>query len=99
MLDKGVENIRIETDKKAEMIYSFLHKSDNYFFQKKHPDFYSKTTICVDVKGGSNELIKRLKAQGVVMGNGYEIMKDKQIRIGNFPAHSLDDVKSLLKLL
>lgn len=95
MLKIGIEKIRQQTKEKAKMLYeTFEHlKFEPYI---KHPAFRSPTTIVIDVKGQSETIRKRLAKKGFYLGAGYGDNKLNHIRIANFPAHTLKDVKSML---
>lgn len=95
----GIEKIRKDTEKKAELIYDFFKKHKIYEPYVKNADIRSMTTITIDVRGRSKEIIRRLAEKGIIAGSGYGTNKDRHIRIANFPAHRLTDVKKLLKYL
>ena len=98
MLTKGIETIRKETATKAELIYHFFEKHNTY--QPYVPDpFRSQTTIVIDVKGGSKQVVERLKQKGIVVAQGYGKHKNDHIRIANFPSTSITQVKKLLKAI
>jgi phosphoserine aminotransferase len=99
MLKKGVTTIQKETDKKAELLYSFIATSPDYSLSNVASNFRSKTVIVATVKKGSDTLLKKLQKKGFIVGAGYEKMKDSQIRIANFPAHTMRDIKNLIELL
>jgi phosphoserine aminotransferase len=93
----GIDKIRKQTEKKAEYLYSFLEKSDNFkpFVQNKNHQ--SQTVIVADViKGTATELIDKLKASNLILGSGYGQLKASQIRIANFPAVNMEQVEQLI---
>jgi phosphoserine aminotransferase len=96
MNEKGIENIRNDTDIKASYIYDFFekHKFVSIFVENKK--IRSKTTIVLDVYFDSDLIVDKMKKKGYVISKGYGNYKDKQIRIANFPMHKIDDVKRLL---
>ena len=98
MVNKGVEKIRKETEKKAELIYKFF---DNHPAYKPSINglYRSKTTIVIDTKGQTEEILNKAKKQGIVIGPGYGDKAKKQMRISNFPAHKISQVKQLLQIL
>lgn len=96
MLDAGIEKIRQDTEIKADMIYDFFDKSSKFKPYIKDKNIRSKTTIVIDVAGKSFEIASGLAERGLVVSRGYGANKDNQIRIANFPAHSIGDVKILL---
>lgn len=99
MLKTGMSKIRKQTEQKAKLLYTFFEKNKDYTIFVKDKALRSQTVIVIDIKDGSTTLIKKLKEKGMVLGSGYGSSKDKQIRIGNFPAITLKDVKKLLSVL
>lgn len=97
MLKTGIEKIRKETEEKADLIYSFFEKNQNIFPLVQENEQRSKTVIVLKTKNDSNEIIEKLKRKNIIVGSGYGEFKNEHIRIANFPAHSLSDVKQLLK--
>lgn len=95
MLEKGIENIRKEINQKADLINTYFtnHKEFKPNVEEK---FRSKTTIVIDVKGKSENVVSKLAKHGFIIAPGYGKRKDLHIRIGNFPAHRVSDVKKLL---
>lgn len=99
MLEKGIETIRKETEEKAALLYDFFVQSEKYHLFVSDPSQQSKTTIVVEVEGGSAHILSNLSDKGIIIGRGYGGYKDRHIRIANFPAHSMEDIKRLLKHL
>lgn len=99
MLKKGLKTIRKETEEKAGMVYRLAenHELLSPFVADKNNR--SKTVIVINVKGGSEVLIKKLKEKGIVVGKGYKQFKEEHIRIANFPTHSTSQMAKLVKLL
>ncbi|MBI2208193.1 alanine--glyoxylate aminotransferase family protein [Candidatus Woesearchaeota archaeon] len=95
----GIEKIREETEEKANMIYDFFDRHELYspFVQDK--GIRSKTTIAIKTPNGSGEVINRLSEKGFVVGSGYGVHKNEQIRIANFPMHRAGDIKKMLRLI
>lgn len=94
MIQKGIDVIRKETDKKATLIYTFFETHDFKPYVTK--PFRSATTIVIDVQGKSNEVVKKLAQQGIIVAKGYGKRKDNHIRIANFPSQTIQQVKQLL---
>lgn len=94
---KGINKLRDDTILKARIIYRFFenHKYIRPFIQNEK--IRSKTTIVLEVFVKSNIIIDSLKKKGFVISHGYKDFKDSHIRIANFPVHSIEDVKKLLK--
>lgn len=89
--------IRRETEEKADLLYNFFGRRDGFSLFVKNPRYRSKTVIVIETKSDSLEIIERLKKKGLVVGSGYKDFKNKHIRIANFPAHSVDDMKRLIR--
>lgn len=96
MLAEGIEKIRHETEVKADMVYDYFDKSTRFKPYIRNKKIRSKTTIVIDVSGKSAEITSKLAGEGMVVSRGYGANKENHIRIANFPAHTVDDVKRLL---
>lgn len=92
----GRERIIEETRTKAKLIYDFLNSHSSLKPAVKSPCHQALTVAAVSVPSGSASLIQKLKERGYIVGSGYAELKDSQIRIANFPAHSTEQVKALL---
>lgn len=92
----GTDRIRSDTEKKASLIYDFFdaHKKFKPFVKNKN--FRSKTVIAIDTLEDTQKIKQRLAENGIVVGSGYKELKDKQIRIANFPMHKMEDVEGML---
>ena len=100
MNEIGVEKIRRQTEKKAELLYSFLEKSPDFQPFVKNKNHQSQTVIVADVIAGTaTELIEKNKEKGIVIGSGYGQFKSSQIRIANFPALDYGQVEQLIENL
>lgn len=94
----GREKIRNETEIKAKMIYDFFEKNKFISPFVKDPSDRSMTTLVFNVNGNADEIIKKLDEKGFVISRGYKDFRDSQIRIGNFPMHTTEDVTNLLNV-
>lgn len=99
MLKKGIGKIRAETDRKAKFLYNFFDNHSIYKPVVQLIEFRSKTTVVIDTKGESKKLRYSLPKKGYNISSGYGENKDNQIRIANFPAHTMKDVKNLISNL
>lgn len=99
MLKKGVENIRQETKTKAELLYNFCEKSDLFepFVQNKA--HRSETVVVANTHKPAADIIESLKKENIVLGSGYGNLKEKQVRIANFPSISVGQVEMLIEKL
>lgn len=99
MLSKGIGTIRKETEAKAGLIYSYIKDSKTFSPSVEELKHRSATTIVANTAIPSSEINKALEKYDMQVGSGYSSYKDKQIRIANFPAHSLEAVDSLVNKL
>lgn len=93
----GLKSIRKETEKKADLLYKFFENRRGFSIFVKDPNNRSKTVIVIETKKDALVLIDGLQKKGLVVGSGYKEYKNKQLRIANFPAHSVADAKRLIK--
>lgn len=99
MLNKGVDNIREETSLKAKMLYDLCENSSIFTPFVQNKAHRSETVIVANTSRPSAEIIDALKKENIVLGSGYGPLKDKQVRIANFPAVSVEDVGKLVERL
>ncbi|TLV00856.1 aminotransferase class V-fold PLP-dependent enzyme [Dyadobacter luticola] len=92
----GVKNIRKETEQKASMLYKFIDKATGFSAFVKDKASRSQTVIVTDTISLSADIIKAVKAKGMVVGSGYGQFKASQLRIANFPATSVEQTESLI---
>lgn len=95
MLNKGIGQIRKETDYKASLLYHTLDKHlllSPFVTEQK---YRSKTVIVAETSRPSSDIISALKKDHVIVGSGYGNFKQKHIRIANFPTHSKEQVEAL----
>lgn len=100
MLKKGIATIRKETNEKARLV-------EEYF--ETHSDFgklfiadravRSQTVLVIELGATVGAFVESLAAKGFVVGKGYGEYKKSQIRIANFPQHSVGDFKRLVKAI
>jgi phosphoserine aminotransferase len=99
MLAIGIDKIRKEMEQKAKLLYDFLDSSELFtaFIQDK--SLRSQTVIVADIQKTKKDVKKVLAEKELVVGSGYGENKETQIRIANFPTHSIKDIKGLIKQL
>ncbi len=99
MLEKGIEAIRREIDYKAAVLYHALETSRNFtpFVTKER--LRSKTVVVAKSMRPSGEIIEEISRSGPILGKGYGVNKENQIRIANFPTHSKEQVEKVADLL
>lgn len=99
MLESRLSVIRKNIEKQAELLYTFfdLHKKWKPFVVDKK--YRSVTVITVETGEDTVALKKFLETRGIIVGGGYGVLKESQIRIANFPAVNMNEVNLLLKHL
>jgi phosphoserine aminotransferase len=95
LLAYGVEKMRKETEEKAKLLYAFFDKHPKYkpFVAKEHR---SPTTLVINTKGDTEKIVTKLAKKGYAISKGYGDRNEDQIRIANFPAQTIKQVKGLL---
>lgn len=99
LLKIGIQKIRKQTETKAGLLNKFIEKNEKYKFFVPFEQNRSKTVFTVKTPNNSAETIAKLKKHGLVVGKGYGKYKEEYIRISNFPAHTLKNVKKLIQYL
>jgi phosphoserine aminotransferase len=99
MNKKGIATIREETEAKARLIYDFLESSDNFDIAVMESAHRSLTTIVANTKLPASEVNKYLAPFDMAVGSGYGSNKETQVRIANFPTHSLAQIQALISKL
>ncbi|MFK7970697.1 MAG: aminotransferase class V-fold PLP-dependent enzyme [Bacteroidia bacterium] len=95
MNKKGIDVIRKETEEKAQFLYDYFAQNPDFKTYVKRPTCQSKTVIVVKHKRSAT-LRKFLAERGLIVGDGYGKLGGKQLRIANFPATSMEDMKRLV---
>jgi len=99
MLKKGLNIIREETVQKYNLLNEFISESSLFSHFVKEQGIRSVTTVAIEAVNNPEEIIKKLTEKGFEISTGYGIYKKSQIRIGNFPVHSIGDMKNLITKL
>jgi phosphoserine aminotransferase len=97
MQKKGIDTIRNETDQKAKLLYDFLDGSKTFAPFVTEKKWRSQTVVVADIQKVKKDVKKDLAKKGFIVGSGYGQNKTTQIRIANFPTHSVADVKRLIR--
>ena len=95
----GVSDMRKETERKAALIYKFIEKQPGFSAFVQQKAYRSQTVVVANTEMPSADIIKAVKAKGMVIGSGYGEFKSTQLRIANFPATSTEQVEMLIKEL
>lgn len=86
---------------KAEFLYDSIQHSIPWLMANTNDGVVrSVSTPCFSVEGkSSSDVVACAAQQGVVIGKGYGKNKDTQVRIANFPVHSMEDIQNLASIL
>lgn len=96
MNKRGIDNIRKETANKAQLLYDFLEHDSRFQILPKVQSLRSMTTLVASVIHGNNKnLLDKLAHQNIYISTGYRDYKNTEIRIGNFPSHTMEDMERL----
>lgn len=98
MLKTGIQNIRRQTEEKARLIYDYVALHPELSLFVSDPRVRSQTVIAVNAVR-PDILKQKLTDGGYIVGSGYGELRKSQIRIANFPAHGVDEVKKMLELM
>lgn len=96
MLGLGIKTLRDETLQRHTELENFISAHSKLSYFVKDSSVRSKTVNVINVDGGSAALITKLRNKGFEIGSGYGKHKDAVVRITNFPAHSVDDMRQLI---
>jgi phosphoserine aminotransferase len=99
MNGKGVEEVRTETEEKAQLLADFIKQSDNFDFAVKNEAHRSKTVIVASTLKTPKVINDYLATFEMEIGGGYGSEKITQVRIANFPSTSVVQMKRLIELL
>lgn len=99
MIAVGIDKIRTNTMYKFEMIKKMVMTHSDLSMFVQHEKFQSPTVSTINVKGDSHKVVSKLMIKGMQVGFGYGQYKSDQIRIANFPAHSIKDMEKLCDVL
>lgn len=99
MLEYGVENLRKDTKKKQELLHAYIEKSSILSHSVENPAHRSETVVVANTTIPSSILNEKIKDSGLIIGAGYGSFKDTQVRIANFPAHSIEVIEKLIQEL
>jgi phosphoserine aminotransferase len=97
--EDGIENIRAEIKRRAGDLYKYFDAHPWLRPYVQDPKFRSSTVLTLQAEQDLHPLREALAAQGLHVGAGYGKLKDRQIRIANFPVHSDRDFTRLLEAL
>jgi phosphoserine aminotransferase len=99
MLERGIINIRRETEYKAAILYHLLAKHPLMKPFVKAKEDQSKTVIVADCGDHMQKINQALQAKGMTPGDGYGAFKSNHLRFANFPTHSKEQFELLVDTL
>jgi len=82
---------------KADKLYEYFEQHPKWQPWVDIPRWRSETVVVLETPDESAEIIARLKEKGFIVASGYGSRNADQIRIANFPAHSVSEVDRLLQ--
>lgn len=97
LLKVGIGKVRREIKKKADLLYDFCKNHSGFQPFVKDKSYRSDTVVVIETGTDPLKIIDKLKKKGLVVGSGYKDFKNKHLRIANFPAHSVSDIKRLIR--
>lgn len=100
MLEKGIDKIRKEHHEKYKLLEEFVDQTSTFDFEIKVKEWRSSTVITLNLIGTTTSKINAyLKKNKLMVGEGYPPNNETQVRIANFPAHSVEDYRKLVDAL
>lgn len=82
-----------------QTLYHFLDQHKLYTVFPKNREDRSQTVIVVDCQNKATTIRAKAKEQKIIIGSGYGKYKETHLRIANFPALTITDMKKLIKTL
>lgn len=95
---ENIKKSEEKTKEKAKFLYDFFEKHTD--FKPFITDKKSQSQTIIVIEGTLEKIREKkeeLKKKNILVGAGYGLNKETQIRISNFPVHTLDDMKELVK--
>lgn len=94
--ETGLTHIQTQIYTKAQLLYTFGEQSTNFTCTVQQKHVQSPTIIVLQTNVDSKIIIQRLQAKGLHVSSGYGETKNREIRIANFPATTVQDIKMLI---
>lgn len=94
-LSIGIEKIRQETEQKEALILSSIKNFKPFIEQER----YRSKTVLTFIGEGASTLRSNLEKNGIYVGSGFGDYKSTMFRVANFPSHTIDEFKILIKAL
>ena len=97
----GLEFAASRSDRSAEVMYNWAEQSAfaSPFVGKPHERSHVVAAIDIDDSIAADDIIKALRANGIVDTDGYRKLGRNQLRVGMFPAVETSDIEALTKSL
>ncbi|MFC2124309.1 aminotransferase class V-fold PLP-dependent enzyme [Bacteroidota bacterium] len=99
MIHRGIKQIRNECIYKSTIIYDALEKSETFNPGISDENYRSVVTIIAETEVNALVIREKFSAMGLMISVGEGDKRFNQIRIGNFPAHSKEQIEMLVDLL
>ena len=99
MNHRGIKQIRNECIYKSTILYDALEKSKFFNPAISVEEYRSGVTIIADSEENALDIREKFSAMGLMISVGEGDKRYSQIRIGNFPAHSKEQIEMLGDLL
>jgi phosphoserine aminotransferase len=99
ILNRGADKVRKETELKASLLYDYIEKSANFSAFVENPAHRSTTVVVANTILPSPQINPLLEKYNMSIGTGYGKTKDQQVRIANFPGHSVEQIEELISNL
>jgi phosphoserine aminotransferase len=97
-LDYGIEKIRKEIKEKSKLLYDFLDRCEIAKPFVKNPKDRSDTVITITTEKKA-QIMNALKKEGYILSSGYARYRLKQLRMGNYPMHKIEDIKKIISII
>ncbi|MCI0596156.1 MAG: aminotransferase class V-fold PLP-dependent enzyme [candidate division Zixibacteria bacterium] len=101
LIKTGLEAVEKETLEKAKTLYHWLdyHAALKPFVKNSADRSFTVIPILLPEGKSSKFVQDGLKSKNLAVGYGYGSFKETQIRLANFPQHSMEDVRRLTETL
>jgi len=101
LIKAGIETVEKETLEKAKTIYHWLdyHAALKPFVKNSADRSFTVIPILLPEGKPSKIVQDGLKSKNLAVGYGYGSFKETQIRIANFPQHSMEDISRLTEAI
>lgn len=99
LLNRGMDKVRAEGKAKMNRLYDFVDEHPQLDIFVTDSAWRSETVIVAKTEMTSSEVNKHLAEFGMQVGQGYKDHKETQLRIANFPGHTMEEITALIERL